>query len=75
MALGTTVFITEMTPDYPDAGSWWKLIEEQQINVFYTAPTAIRTFMKVGETWPNKYDLRLLTYYWIRRGTAQSGGI
>ena len=60
LAVGTTVFITEMTPDYPDAGSWWKLIEEQQINVFYTAPTAIRTFMKVGETWPNKYDLSSL---------------
>ncbi|MEI7434799.1 MAG: acetate--CoA ligase [Methanomicrobiales archaeon] len=60
LAVGTTVFITEMTPDYPDAGSWWKLIEEQQINVFYTAPTAIRTFMKVGESWPNKYDLSSL---------------
>ncbi|MEI6292975.1 MAG: acetate--CoA ligase [Methanomicrobiales archaeon] len=60
LAVGTTVFITEMTPDYPDAGSWWKLVEEQQINVFYTAPTAIRTFMKVGETWPNKYDLSSL---------------
>jgi len=60
LAVGTTVFITELTPDYPDAGSWWKLIEEQQINVFYTAPTAIRTFMKVGESWPNKYDLSSL---------------
>ena len=44
-------------PDYPDAGSWWKLIQEQRISVFYTAPTAIRTFMKVGEEWPNRYNL------------------
>ena len=60
LAVGATVFISEITPDYPDAGSWWKLIEEQQISVFYTAPTAIRTFMKVGETWPNKYNLSSL---------------
>ena len=44
-------------PDYPDPGSWWKLIQEQQISVFYTAPTAIRTFMKVGEEWPDRYSL------------------
>ena len=60
LAVGATVFISEITPDYPDAGSWWKLIEEQQVSVFYTAPTAIRTFMKVGESWPGKYDLTSL---------------
>ncbi len=60
LSIGATVFETEMTPDYPDAGGWWKLIEEQKINIFYTAPTAIRTFMKVGEEWPDKYDLRSL---------------
>ncbi|MCX6689635.1 MAG: acetate--CoA ligase [Methanoregula sp.] len=60
LAVGATVFLSELTPDYPDAGIWWKLIEEQRINVFYTAPTAIRTFMKLGEVWPNKYDLSSL---------------
>ena len=60
LAVGATVFITEITPDHPDAGSWWKLIEEQQISVFYTAPTAIRTFMKVGEAWPDRYNLSSL---------------
>jgi len=60
LAVGTTVFITEMTPDYPDPGIWWKLIQEQKINILYTAPTAIRTFMKMGETWPDKYDLSSL---------------
>jgi acetyl-CoA synthetase len=60
LAVGATVFITELTPDYPDAGSWWNLIEEQKITILYTAPTAIRTFMKVGESWPNKYNLNSL---------------
>ena len=57
LAVGATVFISEITPDYPDPGKWWKLIQEQQISVFYTAPTAIRTFMKVGEEWPDRYSL------------------
>ncbi|MDP3397501.1 MAG: acetate--CoA ligase [Methanoregula sp.] len=57
LAVGATVFMSELTPDYPDAGSYWSLIEEQKITIFYTAPTAIRMFMKLGETWPNKYDL------------------
>ena len=60
LAAGATVFITEMTPDYPDPGIWWKLIEEQKINILYTAPTAIRMFMKMGEEWPDKYDLSSL---------------
>ncbi len=57
---GATVFITEHTPDYPDNGIYWKLIQDYGINVFYTAPTAIRMFMKVGVEWPNKYDLSSL---------------
>ena len=60
LAVGATVFITELTPDYPDAGSWWQLIEEQKITIFYTAPTAIRMFMKLGESWPDKYNLKSL---------------
>nr|WP_321350429.1 acetate--CoA ligase [uncultured Methanoregula sp.] len=60
LTAGATVFITEMTPDFPDPGIWWKLIEEQKINIFYTAPTAIRMFMKMGEEWPDKYDLSSL---------------
>ncbi|WP_369425776.1 AMP-binding protein, partial [Methanothrix sp.] len=57
LAAGATVFITELTPDYPDPGSWWKLIEEEGISIFYTAPTAIRMFMKMGDSWPKKYNL------------------
>ncbi|NMB78315.1 MAG: acetate--CoA ligase [Methanomicrobiales archaeon] len=60
LAVGATVFISELTPDYPDAGSFWSLIEEQKITIFYTAPTAIRMFMKMGESWPNKYNLKSL---------------
>ena len=60
LAVGATVFISELTPDYPDAGSFWNLIEEQKITIFYTAPTAIRMFMKMGESWPNKYNLNSL---------------
>ena len=60
LAVGATVFMSELTPDYPDAGSYWSLIEEQKITIFYTAPTAIRMFMKLGDTWPNKYNLNSL---------------
>jgi acetyl-CoA synthetase len=60
LATGATVFITELTPDYPDAGSYWHLVEDQKITIFYTAPTAIRMFMKMGESWPDKYDLSSL---------------
>ena len=60
LAVGATVFITELTPDFPDAGSFWNLIEEQKVTIFYTAPTAIRMFMKMGEVWPNKYNLNSL---------------
>ncbi len=60
LAVGATVFITECTPDHPDPGCWWNLIEEQGITIFYTAPTAIRMFMRMGEEWPNRYDLSSL---------------
>jgi len=60
LAVGATIFMTELTPDYPDAGSYWNLIQEQKVTIFYTAPTAIRMFMKMGETWPDKYDLSSL---------------
>jgi Acyl-coenzyme A synthetases/AMP-(fatty) acid ligases len=60
LSLGATILITESTPDYPDPGAWWKLIQEFGVTVFYTAPTAIRMFMKVGAEWPDKYDLSSL---------------
>jgi len=57
LSVGATVVITETTPDWPDPGVWWKIIEEFGVTIFYTAPTAIRMFMRVGEEWPDKYNL------------------
>jgi acetyl-CoA synthetase len=60
LSVGATVVITETTPDYPDFGVWWSIIEEYGVSIFYTAPTAIRMFMRVGEEWSNKYNLTSL---------------
>ncbi len=60
LANGVTSLITEGAPDYPDPGRWWSYIEKYRVNVFYTAPTAIRMFMKYGEEWPAKYDMSSL---------------
>ncbi len=57
---GTTCLLTEATPDYPTPGTYWNLIEEYGVTIFYTAPTAIRMFMRVGEEWPNRYNLSSL---------------
>ncbi|MBP7410243.1 MAG: acetate--CoA ligase [Methanoculleus sp.] len=57
---GATCLITEATPDYPTPGTYWDLIEEYGVTIFYTAPTAIRMFMRVGEEWPNRYNLSSL---------------
>jgi acetyl-CoA synthetase len=54
---GGTQVIFEGSPDYPDWGRWWQIIEKYNINIFYTAPTAIRMFIKMGEEWVKKYDL------------------
>ncbi|HSQ94238.1 MAG TPA: acetate--CoA ligase [Methanoregula sp.] len=60
LALGATIIITEGTPDYPDPGAYWRMVEEFGVTIFYTAPTAIRMFMKLGEQWPDKYNLSSL---------------
>lgn len=60
LSVGATVVITETTPDYPDHGIWWNIIEELGVTVFYTAPTAIRMFMRMGEEWPDRYNLSSL---------------
>jgi acetyl-CoA synthetase len=57
---GATCLIAEATPDYPTPGTFWDLIEEYGVTIFYTAPTAIRMFMRVGEEWPNRYNLSSL---------------
>ncbi|MDD1705059.1 MAG: acetate--CoA ligase [Methanoregula sp.] len=57
LSVGGTILISENTPDYPDPGIWWKMIEEYGVSILYTAPTAIRMFMKLGRDWPDKYNL------------------
>lgn len=60
---GMTQLIYEGAPDWPQRNRFWQLIEKYKVNILYTAPTAIRTFMKWGEEWPkscNLSSLRLL---------------
>lgn len=57
LSCGATVLIYEGAPNYPDWGRFWEIIEENKVNIFYTAPTAIRAFMKAGDEWIKKYDL------------------
>ncbi|PSP42176.1 acetate--CoA ligase [Halobacteriales archaeon QH_2_66_30] len=63
LALGTTVLLQEGGTDFPSRRTPWELIERHAVDVFYTSPTAIRTFMKWGPEYPERYDrssLRLL---------------
>src|SRR5689334_15215811 len=60
LAVGATEIIFEGVPTYPDAGRFWKMIQDHKVTVFYTAPTAIRSLIKAGGDLPRKYDLRSL---------------
>jgi len=57
---GATILMFEGVPTFPDAGRFWKIAQDHGVTIFYTAPTAIRALMKLGEEWPNKYDLSKL---------------
>ena len=57
LANGATQLLYEGTPDSPHPGRWWELIEKYKVSILYTAPTAIRTFMKWGDDIPAKFDL------------------
>lgn len=57
LANGATQVIYEGTPDTPDWGRWWSIIEKYKVSILYTAPTAIRACMKVGRQVPEQYDL------------------
>ncbi|HOV82316.1 MAG TPA: acetate--CoA ligase [Methanothrix sp.] len=57
LCLGATSIMYEGSPDYPDFGRWFKIIEDYGVSVIYTAPTAIRMFMNEGPSWPQRYDL------------------
>lgn len=63
LANGATTVMYEGSPDYPERNRFWKIVEKYGVNILYTAPTAIRTFMKWGPQWPescNLSSLRLL---------------
>ena len=60
LANGATSIMYEGAPDYPDIGRFWAIVEKYAVTIFYTAPTAIRAFMRWGEEHPQKYDLTSL---------------
>lgn len=60
LALGATQIIFEGVPTWPDAGRFWKMIERHRVTTFYTAPTAIRSLIKLGGDLPAKFDLSSL---------------
>jgi acetyl-CoA synthetase len=60
LAAGATLFMYEGAPTFPDGGRFWKMCETHGVSIFYTAPTAIRALMKLGDAVPGKHDLRKL---------------
>ncbi len=60
LAMGATEVIFEGVPTYPDAGRFWKLVQDHKVSTFYTAPTAIRSLIKLGADLPTHYDLSSL---------------
>jgi acetyl-CoA synthetase len=57
---GGTTLMFEGVPTFPDAGRFWKIVEKFKVNSFYTAPTAIRALIRLGDEWPAKYDMSSL---------------
>jgi len=60
LAAGATVLMYEGAPNHPENDRFWSIIEKYRVNIFYTAPTAIRTFVKWGDSWVKKHDLSSL---------------
>jgi acetyl-CoA synthetase len=60
LAAGATVVLYEGAPDWPDRDRFWEICARYGVTIFYTAPTAIRAFMKWGDDWPAKHDLSRL---------------
>jgi acetyl-CoA synthetase len=60
LACGATEVLFEGVPTYPDAGRFWRMIQDHKVSVFYTAPTAIRSLIKAGGDLPKQYDLSSL---------------
>ena len=60
LANHATSILYEGAPNFPDKDRWWEIVEKYKVTILYTAPTAIRTFMKWGTDWPEKHDLSSL---------------
>jgi len=60
LAFGATSLMFEGVPSYPHPDRFWQIVEKYQVNIFYTAPTAIRAIMRDGDEWPEKHDLSSL---------------
>lgn len=60
LSIGGTSLMFEGVPTYPNPGRFWQIVEKHGVNQFYTAPTAIRSLIKQGDEWPEKYDLSSL---------------
>ena len=75
LANGATTVMYEGTPDYPDKDRFWRIVEKYGVTICYTAPTAIRTFMRWGEEYPKRCDLSSLRLLGIGRRADQPGGV
>jgi acetyl-CoA synthetase len=60
LAVGATSLMFEGVPNFPKPDRFWQIVEKYKVDVFYTAPTVIRSLMREGEEWPRKYDLSSL---------------
>jgi len=60
LSCGATCLMYEGAPNFPDWGRFWNIIERHGVNILYTAPTAIRAFIRAGDEWPRKHDLTSL---------------
>jgi len=60
LANGAITMMFEGVPNYPDCGRFWEVCAKHKVNIFYTAPTALRALMKEGDSWPAKHDLSSL---------------
>jgi acetyl-CoA synthetase len=60
LAIGATSLMYEGAPNFPQPDRFWRIIDRHRVNVFYTAPTAIRAFVRWGEQWPRRHDLTSL---------------
>ena len=75
LANGATVVMYEGAPNWPEPDRFWRIIEEYRVNILYTAPTAIRAFIRWGDDWVRKHDLSSLRLLGSSRRTDQSGSL